>query len=320
MSVNTIRFASVLASLLAILAGDAQAQFLAGTGSCYCIRPVTQTYYQAVPVTEYRQVTRTVRRPVIETKYVDQPVTEYRPVTEVKTVQMPTVNYQTVTSYQTVQQPAGQWVTRFHQIPRVTPCQYDNRPDLFGLINRTAFAIRQAFTPTVVASREYVGGMITQQIPITKTVAVQGTKQVSYNVTRMVAHTSTRKVAVNSVRYVSQQVAMLQPVTVMRSIPVGTRTVYSYSPYNTVGTQTVLLPTPAAPNTNRSAQSPRRFSAGEADPGRSATGADNAKDNRTSLKRPAVRGYLPAAAVLTGWRTRTTASRTGTGPRLIVTR
>jgi len=279
---------------------------------------VTQTYYQAVPVTEYRQVTRTVRRPVIETKYVDQPVTEYRPVTEVKTVQMPTVNYQTVTSYQTVQQPAGQWVTRFHQIPRVTPCQYDNRPDLFGLINRTAFAIRQAFTPTVVASREYVGGMITQQIPITKTVAVQGTKQVSYNVTRMVAHTSTRKVAVNSVRYVSQQVAMLQPVTVMRSIPVGTRTVYSYSPYNTVGTQTVLLPTPAAPNTNRSAQSPRRFDAGEANPGRSATG--NAEDNRTSLKRPAVRGYLPAAAVLTGWRTRTTASRTGTGPRLIVTR
>ena len=172
MSVNTIRFASVLASLLAILGGDAQAQFLTGTGSCYCIRPVTQTYYQAVPVTEYRQVTRTVRRPVIETKYVDQPVTEYRPVTEVKTVQMPTVNYQTVTSYQTVQQPAGQWVTRFHQIPRVTPCQYDNRPALFGLINRTAFAIRQAFTPPVVASREYVSGMITQQIPITKTVAL----------------------------------------------------------------------------------------------------------------------------------------------------
>ena len=319
MSVNMTRFACALASLLAILGGDAHAQFLTGTGSCYCIRPVTQTYYQAIPVTEYRQGTRTVRRPVIETQYGDQPVTEYRPVTEVKTVQMPTVNYQTVTSYQTVQQPAGQWVTRFHQIPRVTPCQYDNRPDLFGLINRTAFAIRQAFTPTVVASREYVGGMITQQIPITKTVAIQGTKQVSYNVTRMVAHTSTRKVAVNSVRYVSQQVAMLQPVTVMRSIPVGTRTVYSYSPYNTVGTQTVLLPTPATtPNTTRSATSPRRFDAGEANPGRSATGSTD--DNRTSLNRPGVRGYVPAAAVLTGWRTRTTASRTASGPRLIVTR
>ena len=310
MSINLSPTLCAVASLLALLGGDAQAQFLPGAGSCYCIRPVTQTYYQSIPVTEYRQVTGTVQRPVIETKYVDQQVTEYRPVTEVKTVQVPTVNYQTVTNYRTVQQPSGQWITRFRQVPRITPCQYDNRPDLFGLINRTSFAIRQAFTPTVIASREYVGSMITHQVPVTQTVAVPGARQVSYNVTRMVAHTSTRKVAVNSVRYVTQQVAMLQPVTVMRSIPVGTRTVFSYSPYGAAATQTVLLPIPAAATSTRSARTPRRFDAGEANPTRSASG-----DNRTSLIRPAAGRPLPTAAVMNGWRT-----RTATGPRLVVIR
>ena len=129
MSVNLSPIVCAVASLLALLGGDAHAQFLPGAGACYCIRPVTQTYYQSIPVTEYRQVTGTVQRPVIETKYVDQQVTEYRPVTEVRTVQVPTVHYQTVTNYQTVQQPTGHWVTRFHQVPRITPCQYDNRPD-----------------------------------------------------------------------------------------------------------------------------------------------------------------------------------------------
>jgi hypothetical protein len=318
MSLHLTRIVCVVASLLAIPTGETHAQLLNPAAACYCIRPVTQTYYQSIPVTEYRQVTTTVRRPVIETSYVDQQVTEYRPLTEVKTVQVPTVNYQTVTSYQTVQQPTGQWITRFHQVPRITPCQYDNRPDLFGLINRTAFSIRQAFTPSVIASREYVGSMITQQIPVTRTVAAQGTRQVSYNVTRMVAQTSIRKVAVNSVRYVEQQVAMLQPVTVMRNIPVGTRTVFSYSPYAAPATQTVLLP--VAPNASRSAAKPRRFDAGEANPTRSAAG-----DNRTSLNRSATSRPLPAAAVLTGWRTRTTtaattAATTVSGPRLVVIR
>jgi len=310
MSVNLSPIVCAVASLLALLGGDAHAQFLPGAGACYCIRPVTQTYYQSIPVTEYRQVTGTVQRPVIETRYVDQQVTEYRPVTEVRTVQVPTVHYQTVTNYQTVQQPTGHWVTRFHQVPRITPCQYDNRPDLFGLINRTSFAIRQAFTPSVIASREYVGSMITHQVPVTQTVAVPGTRQVSYNVTRMVAYTSTRKVAVNSVRYVTQQVAMLQPVTVMRSIPVGTRTVFSFSPYATAVTSTVLLPGPVSATTTRSARTPRRFDAGEANPSRSASG-----DNRTSLNRPASGRPLPTAAVMNGWRTRTAA-----GPRLVVIR
>ena len=168
----------------------------------------------------------------------------------------------------------------------------------------------------MVASREYVGGMITQQVPVTQTVAVPGTRQVSYNVTRMVAQTSTRKVAVNSVRYVAQQVAMLQPVTVMRNIPVGTRTVFSYSPYSAAATQTVLLPTAPATTTRSAAQTPRRFDAGEANPSGSAT---TGSDNRTSLYQPAGSRQLPSAAV-TGWRTRTTRATATPNGRLVVIR
>ncbi|MFP6770031.1 MAG: hypothetical protein VB859_17780 [Planctomycetaceae bacterium] len=319
MSFNMIRPVCAFASLLVLFGGEARAQFLPGAGSCYCLQPVTQTYYQTMPVTEYRQVVQTVRRPVVETKYVDQAVTEYRPVTETKTVDVPTVSYQAVTNYQTVQRPAGQWVTRFHYTSRISPCQYDSRPDIFGLINRTAYALRQAFTPSVIASREYVGGVITQQVPVTQSVAVPGTRQVSYNVTRMVAQTSTRKVAVNSVRYVDQQVTTLRPVTVMRNIPVGTRTVYSYSPYLAGGTRTVLLPTPGTISSPRSATKPRRFDAGEAEPSRSAAGID---DNRTSLQTTPAGGVtaqrLPSAVLVNGWHARRIASRTtATGPQLV---
>ncbi len=314
MSFNVTRLICTVASLLVLFGGEARAQFLPGTGSCYCLQPVTQTYYQTMPVTEYRQVVQTVRRSVIETKYVDQPITEYRPVTETKTVEMPTVSYQTVTNYRTIQRPAGQWVTRFYQTSRISPCQYDSRPDIFGLINRTAYALRQAFTPSVIASREYVGGVITQQVPVTQSVAIPGTRRVSYNVTRLVPQTSTRKVAVNSVRYVDQQVTMLQPVTVMRNIPVGTRTVYSYSPYGAGATRTMLLPTPGTINSPRSATKLRRFDAGAADPTRSAIGTD---DKRTSLRTSPRR--LPSAAVVNGWRARRIASRmTAPGPQLVL--
>jgi hypothetical protein len=58
-------------------------------------------------------------------------------------------------------------------------------------------------------------------IPVTRQVAVHGTQQVSYNVTRMVEKRSTRKVAVNSVRYVSEVVVTKHPVTVYRTVPIG---------------------------------------------------------------------------------------------------
>lgn len=325
MSGYMTRCVCALTTIFALsLATEAPAQFFPGTGACYCLRPVTQTYYRTMPVTEYRQVQQTVRRPIIETKYVDQAVTEYRQVVETKTVDMPTVSYQTTTSYQSTQQPYGQWVTRYYYSPKMAPYQYDNRPDLLGLINRTAFALRQAFTPTVVASREFVTGNVAQTIPVTQTVAVPGTRKVSYNVTRMVPQTSTRKVAVNSIRYVNETVTALRPVTVMRNIPIGTRTTYSYSPYTIGGSQMVLLPSPtttssparaAAPQTPANARkSP--FDAGEAETPRSATGTSNSRSTTLRSATPAKR--VPSVVRVSGWRARRSPHISSSGPELIV--
>ena len=206
--------------------------------------PVTQTCYRTVPVTEYRQVRKTVKRPVIETKYVEQPVTEYRQVVEPKTVDVRSVQYQDVTECQTRQCNTGYWATRYKCVPRVTPCEYDNRPDLLGFLNRTGYSLRMALTPTTIASREYVPQTATQTIPVTRRVAIPTTRKVTYNVTRLVPYTSTRKVAVNTVRYVDEEVVALQPVTVMKTVAVGTQVAYSYAPYITGGTQTALRPSP----------------------------------------------------------------------------
>ena len=76
MSLHLTQIVCVVASLLAIPTGETHAQLFNPAAACYCIRPVTQAYYQSIPVTEYRQVTTTVRRPVIETSYVNQQVTD----------------------------------------------------------------------------------------------------------------------------------------------------------------------------------------------------------------------------------------------------
>ena len=182
-------------------------------------QPVTETVMQQVPVTEYRQVRQTVRKPVMQTAYVDQPCTEYRQVIEQKTVNVPTCSYQNVTECQTVQRNCGQWVTKWHCNQKIDPCQYDNRPGLMGEMNRMGFAARQAFTPTQYATREYVNQTVAQQVPVNRRVAIQGTKQVTYNVPRTVAVQTTRKVAVNTMNYVDEEVVVMQPVTIVKSIP-----------------------------------------------------------------------------------------------------
>ena len=141
---------SALATLLVAVAPTAvSAQWYPTTSSCYCAQPVAQTVYQSVPVTEYRQVRQTVQRPVVETKYVDQQVTEYRPVVETKTASIPTVQYQNVTEYQTMQHNAGYWATQYQAVPKVSACEYDNRPDIFGLIVALTRASRVPVPMTV---------------------------------------------------------------------------------------------------------------------------------------------------------------------------
>ena len=271
-------------TLFSMAAGSAQAQWLPfnNCNSCapppvvqnccpqpvvQCPIPVTQTTYRQVPVTEYRPVQQTVMKPVVETKYVDQQVTAYRQVLEPRTVDVPYTSYQNVTECQQVQKDMGRWVTQRQCIPKVAPCEYDNRPNLMGWMNRTGYSMRMAFTPQYRTTRHYVPNVVTQNVPVTRQVAVQQTRKVTYNVARMVPYTTTRKVAVNSTRYVKTTVTAMKPVTVMRSIPT-TRTAYVYpSSDGFGGTTTALLPSAdpymsaGAPQTihQRSAENKKKY-------------------------------------------------------------
>lgn len=202
-----------------------------------CVRPA----YQTVPVTEYRECRQIVQKPVVDTTYVDQPITEYRQVVENKTCEVPTVSYQPVTEYHTVQRDCGRWTTQYHQRAKMHPCQYDCRPDLFGFLNRTQYSVRMAFTPDFYAERLYVPNVVTQQIPVTRQVAVRGTQTVNYQVAKVVPITTTRRVAVNTVRMVAEEVVTQRPVTVMKVVPFGS-TLALGAPAG--GPRTALQPTP----------------------------------------------------------------------------
>ncbi|MDA0831640.1 MAG: hypothetical protein O2955_01440 [Planctomycetota bacterium] len=224
---------------------QAQAQFYSQNPCNQCAQPVpvVQSCYQSVPVTEYRTEKQTVQRPVYETEYVDQQVTAYRPVTEVKTASIPTTTYQDVVECQTVQRDYSRWVTNYQPRQSVSPCQYDNRPTITGWINRTAYSIRNSFTPRYTASRQYVPNVVAYNVPVTRRIPTTVMRQVNYNVTKMVPYTETRKVAVQKVRYETVQVDVVRPVTVMRTVPTGTTVAYSYSPYG-MPTATAMAPIP----------------------------------------------------------------------------
>jgi hypothetical protein len=240
MSLKFVRI-SALCGVLALVGASnaAWGQVLYGDPCC-CPQPVQcQPCYQTIPVTEYRQCRQIVQRPVVQTTYVDQPVTQYRPVVENKVACVPTVSYRTVTECRTVQRDCGRWVTSYRCRPQMSPCQYDGRPDLLGFLNRTGYSLRMAFTPKVYAERTYVPNVITQQIPVTRQVAVNSTKTVNYQVTRMVPYTTTRRVAVNTVRMVAQEVVTQHPVTVFKTVPLGTGLAYA-APFGP--TSTAALP------------------------------------------------------------------------------
>ena len=197
------------------------------------MQQVVQPVYDTVHVTEYQAVKQKVSRPVTETKWVDQAVTEMRPVTTQRTANVPTVEYQTVTENKQVQKQVGYWATKTEAVNKVSGCAYDNRPGVVGWMNRTGHDMRNALTPNTKVSRTFVPQTMTCTVPRSKQVAVQGMKQVTYNVTSMVAQQTTRKVAVNTVRYVEEEVTAMKPVTVARTMQVGTR--ISYAPAGTTG-------------------------------------------------------------------------------------
>jgi hypothetical protein len=259
------------ASLALAAPAIASAQFYTADGAyCQCVQPVVQNVYQTVPVTEYRELRQTVQRPVVEQHWEDRQVTEYHPITETRTAEIPSMTYEDITEYRTVQRDLGAWQTQYYVRPDIGPCQFDPRPGFAGWWNRTAFSIRQTFTPKVIAQRHYVPNVVAETVPVVRRVARPITRQVAYNVTRMEPVTTTRKVAVNNVRMVSEDVVRKVPVTVMRSVPIGSRVAYAATPFGGSATATALAPTPdssasrraAAPSPLRSANSGGAFEAG----------------------------------------------------------
>jgi len=221
------------ASLLLVggLSTPASAQFLFDP-CCRPCRPAcpppVQQCYRTVPVTEYREVQRVVQRPEYYTEYEDREVTEYRRVCENQAVQIPTVSYQTVTECRTVQRDCGRWVTQMECRPKMAPCDYDNRPDIFGAFNRAAYSMRMALTPDYVTRQTWQPNVVTQQIPVTRQVAVRGTRTVNRTVARVVPVTTRRQVAVTRMRMVAQNVTLREPVTVFKTVPVGNA--YAFAP------------------------------------------------------------------------------------------
>lgn len=243
MSRNMVRASYLLGVLITLTSAQvANAQWGCPTPCptvCPCPRPVLQTCYRTVPVTEYRKVRQTVMKPVYSTKYVDQKVTAYRPETETRTANVPTVSYHNVTECRTVTKNCGYWRTRYQQRCQIAPCQYDRRPGLLGWLNRTGYSIRSTFTPKTIAHREYVPRTVAYNVPSTRRVAHHGTRKVAYKVTRMVPYTTTRRVAVRTMKMVAHNVVHNQPVTVWRTIPVGSRLAYANGL-----TTTALAPVP----------------------------------------------------------------------------
>ena len=204
-----------------------------------CVQP--QPCYTTVPVTEMREYCQVVQKPVVETSYVDQQVTTYEPVIEDRETEIPTVTYQDVTECQQITRDCGYWTTQYQHRPKMSPCQYESQPDIFGCLNRVGYSVRSAFTPNYSVQHAYVPNVQTVNVPVTRRVAVHGTRKVNYRVTRMVPKTTTQKVAVNTVRMVSQQVVTRRPVTVYRTVPIGSA-VATYSPLNSSTTASAPAP------------------------------------------------------------------------------
>lgn len=223
---------------LAAAAQPAQAQLFPFGGACdcpqpaiQCAQPVMQTCYQTVPVTEFQPAKQMVRKPYIETKYVEQPVTEYHPVTETKVANVPTTTYQDVTEYRQVCRNTTQYVRQLEPVCKPSPCEIDSRPGMLGWLNRSTYDFASMFTPAYRTRVTAIPQTYVQNIPVTRRVAIQGTRQVTYNVTNMVATQTTRRVAMNTVAYRDEEVTVMKPVTVMRTVPIGSAMAFGIPAY-----------------------------------------------------------------------------------------
>jgi hypothetical protein len=187
-----------------------------------CMQPVSVPCYQTVPITTYEPERRTVMKPVVQTELIEQPITECRPVCETRTAQIPTCTYQPVTEFVPQTRDCGRMVTYCQCCPRMSPCQYDPNPGLLGWMNRTGYEMRMAFTPRVVYRSQWVPNYITTMVPVTRQVAQHSVQTVTYNVTRMETIRTSHRVPVCKVVMVPEEITVHRPVTVFRTIPIGT--------------------------------------------------------------------------------------------------
>ena len=268
-SLRTLALSGALA--LAGSASTAFGQFWPNNNACCCCPPPVRACYQTVPVTEMRECRQTVQRPVVETTYVDQPCTEYRQVTECKTAEVPTCTYQNVTEMRTVQRDCGHWVSQCHERPQISPCQYDSRPDIWGMLNRTGFHSSAAwpFTPSRVwTERIYVpkARLRSRFQGDAAGRSLRNARPSNYQVAKMVPITTTRKVAVNTVKMVAQEIVTQRPVTVYKTVPFGGSALALGVPATapSPSTTTALQPTPNSEatailprNSGKGPQSPR---------------------------------------------------------------
>jgi len=328
-----------IAGLAAMSAGSASAQFFNSGAGCGCaaapvamvsaptvtacavcqpvvqtvcappVQPVMQTVYRQVPVTEFQPVKQTVKRQVFETQLVSQAVTEYRPITETKVVEVPTVSYQNVTECQTCMRNVGYWRTKYECNQKMAPCAYDSRPGFTGWMNRTRYELTSAMTPNYRTTREYVPQTIAQTVPVTRQVAIQGSRQVAYNITKMEPYQSTRQVAVSVPRWEDAEVTVMKPITVVKTMAVGTQ--ITYAPIGSVGTATAIRPQADPLNTVRS-PTPRRTAEGDkldqADPTRINPNTRSSLEVQPQPRTDLLRTSLPATDSFEPIRPRNTAA------------
>lgn len=195
---------------------------------CPCMKPVTETVYQDVQQVDYRPVAKTVKQPKIVTVMEERDVVTYKQVTEARTVDVPSYTTQSYTQCVPTVQNNSYWRTAWQPVPKVSPCQYDNRPGLMGAFNRWGLAFRNTFSPSYVARREFVPNVQTAYQAVNRTVQIPTTRQVTYNVARTVPVTVKQQVAVQKTVWEDTQVTVMEPFTTTKRVAVGQRTRYVY--------------------------------------------------------------------------------------------
>ncbi|QDT53749.1 hypothetical protein Pan44_17720 [Caulifigura coniformis] len=278
---RTRLFAGLIA---AAFTSAAQAQFWPNSGACcgqaapapvplamnpccmpqpqVCMQAIPQTVYRDVPVTEYRPVQKSVQVPVQKVVYEDQPVTVMRQVMQTKTCDVQSVSYQNVAECKQVCVNRGYWQTTMQPVPKMAPCQYDQRPTLLGELNRLGYATRMAFTPDFIPRRDYVPNMQMVNVQQNRVVAVPTVRQVSYNVATLVPEQTTQKVARVITEMESRTVTAMEPYTTTKRMAVGVQ--YQYAMVDSVtgtalapsGTMSAANPTPADGPIPRRADNP----------------------------------------------------------------